>query len=76
MDAILFDVSATVSGRTVTRDALTAISDAARTALVAQTGVDLDTEGVNLVRYQQAFQASGRVIQVASTLFDSLLQIR
>lgn len=76
MDAILFDVSATVSGRTVTRDALTAISDAARTALIAQTGVDLDTEGVNLVRYQQAFQASGRVIQVASTLFDSLLQIR
>jgi len=76
MDAILFDVSATVSGRTVTRDALTAISDAARTALVAQTGVDLDTEGVNLVRYQQAFQASGRVMQVASTLFDSLLQIR
>ena len=76
MDAILFDVSATVSGRTVTRDALATISDAARTALVAQTGVDLDTEGVNLVRYQQAFQASGRVMQVASTLFDSLLQIR
>jgi flagellar hook-associated protein 1 FlgK len=76
MDAILFDISATVSGRTVTRDALTTISDAAKTALSAQTGVDLDTEGVNLVRYQQAFQASGRVMQVASALFDSLLQIR
>ena len=76
MDAILFDISATVSGRTVTRDALTTISDAAKTALIAQTGVDLDTEGVNLVRYQQAFQASGRVMQVASTIFDSLLQIR
>ena len=76
MDAILFDVSASVSGRTVTRDALATISNAAKTALVAQTGVDLDTEGVNLVRYQQAFQASGRVMQVASTIFDSLLQIR
>lgn len=76
MDAILFDISATVSGRTVTRDALTTISDAAKTALSAQTGVDLDTEGVNLVRYQQAFQASGRVMQVAASLFDSLLQIR
>lgn len=76
MDAILFDISATVSGRTVTRDALATISDAARTALSAQTGVDLDTEGVNLVRYQQAFQASGRVMQVAASLFDSLLQIR
>ncbi len=76
MDAILFDVSATVSGRTVTRDALTTISEAAKTALIAQTGVDLDTEGVNLVRYQQAFQASGRVMQVASTIFESLLQLR
>ncbi|OYU33147.1 flagellar hook-associated protein FlgK [Novosphingobium sp. PASSN1] len=76
MDAILFDVSASVSGRTVTRDALATISSAARTALSAQTGVDLDAEGVNLVRYQQAFQASGRVMQVASSLFDSLLQIR
>lgn len=76
MDAILFDISATVSGRTITRDALATISDAAKTALSAQTGVDLDTEGVNLVRYQQAFQASGRVMQVASSLFDSLLQIR
>ena len=76
MDAILFDVSASVSGRTVTRDALATISSAAKTALAAQTGVDLDTEGVNLVRYQQAFQASGRVMQVAASLFDSLLQIR
>jgi flagellar hook-associated protein 1 FlgK len=76
MDAILFDISASVAGRTITRDALATISSAARTALSAQTGVDLDTEGVNLVRYQQAFQASGRVMQVASNLFDSLLQIR
>jgi flagellar hook-associated protein 1 FlgK len=76
MDAILFDVSGSVAGRTVTRDALTTISDVAKNALSAQTGVNLDTEGVNLVRYQQAFQASGRVMQVASTIFDSLLQIR
>ncbi|MDF8334267.1 flagellar hook-associated protein FlgK [Novosphingobium cyanobacteriorum] len=76
MDAILFDVSATVSGRTVTRDALKTISDAAATALSAQSGVDLNTEAVNLVRFQQAFQASGRVMQVAADLFDTLLQIR
>lgn len=75
MDGILFDISATVSGRKVTREALTTISDAAKTALSAQTGVDLDTEGVNLVRYQQAFQASGRIMQVAASIFDSLLQI-
>lgn len=76
MDDIIFDISATVNGRKITRDALKTISDSAKTALAAQSGVDLDTEAVNLVRYQQAFQASGRVMQVATTLFDTLLNIR
>ena len=76
MDSILFDISSTVSGRTVTRDTLKTISDSAKTTLAAQAGVDLDTEAVNLVRYQQAFQASGRVMQVASNIFDTLIGIR
>ena len=76
MDALLFDVSSTVSGRTVTRDALATIADGSRVALQAQAGVSLDDEAVNLVRYQQAFQASGRVMQVASDIFDTLLGIR
>lgn len=76
MDSILFDVSSAVSGRTVTRDALKTISDSAKTTLAAQSGVDLDSEAVNLVRYQQAFQASGRVMQVASNIFDTLIGIR
>jgi len=33
-------------------------------------------EAVNLIRYQQAFEASGRVMQVASDLFDTILGIR
>ena len=45
-------------------------------SLQAQAGVDLDAEAVNLVRFQQAFQASGRVMQVASDIFDSILGIR
>ncbi|WP_225009489.1 flagellar hook-associated protein FlgK [Novosphingobium percolationis] len=76
MDQVLFDISATVNGRKITRDALKTISDSASTALAAQSGVDLDTEAANLVRYQQAFQASGRIMQVATTLFDTLLNIR
>ena len=76
MDGILFDVSATVAGRTVTRDALKTISDSARITLSSQSAVSLDTEAANLLRFQQAFQASSRVMQIASTLFDTLLQIR
>lgn len=76
MDALIFDISGTVAGRTITRDALATIATTAKIALEAQSGVDLDQEAVNLVRYQQAFQASGRVMQVASDLFDTLLAIR
>jgi flagellar hook-associated protein 1 len=76
MDALLFDISGNVAGRTVTRDALTAIAGNASIALQAQAGVSLDHEAVNLIRYQQAFQASGKVMQVAATLFDTLLAIR
>ena len=76
MDDLLYQVSATVQARTTTRDALKTISDAAKTALSAQAGVDLDTEAINLTRFQQAFQASGRVMQVASNLFDTILAIK
>ena len=75
-DAALFAISSAVAGRTVTRDALQTIADSARATLDAQSGVDLDAEAVNLIRFQQAFQASGRAMQVASTLFDTLLAIR
>lgn len=38
--------------------------------------MSLDDEAANLIRFQQAFQASGKVIQVAGELFDTLLAIR
>jgi len=76
MDGILFDVSGTLAGRNVTLGALQTIADTAKVALSAQSGVDLDQEAVNLVRFQQAFQASGKVMQVASDIFDTLLAIR
>jgi len=76
MDKTIFDISSTVQGRTISRDALVTIANNAKIALSAQAGVDLDQEAVNLVRYQQAFQASGRIMQVASDIFDTLINIR
>lgn len=37
------------------------------------SGVNLDEEAANLVRYQQAYQAAAQVIATAGTLFDTLL---
>lgn len=39
----------------------------------SQVGVNLDEEAVNLVRYQQAYQASARAMQIAASLFEELL---
>lgn len=75
-DALIFDISGAVAGRSVTRDALRTIAASARVALDAQSSVDLDQEAGNLIRFQQAFQASSRVMQVASTIFDTLLGIK
>ena len=41
----------------------------------SESGVNLDEEEANLLRYQQAYQAAAKVMQTASTLFDTLLAI-
>lgn len=38
------------------------------------SGVNLDEEAADLIRFQQAYQAASRVIQVAGRLFDEVLQ--
>jgi len=39
------------------------------------SGVNLDEEAANLMRYQQAYQAAAKVMQMASELFESLVAI-
>jgi flagellar hook-associated protein 1 FlgK len=39
------------------------------------SGVNLDEEAANLLKYQQAYQAAGKVMQIADTVFNALLQI-
>jgi flagellar hook-associated protein 1 FlgK len=52
------------------------IESAARSAQEAASGVDLDTEAAKLIRFQQAYQASSRIVQAARDIFDSILAIR
>lgn len=49
--------------------------DQAETERQKMSGVNLDEEAANLMRYQQAYQASAKVIQIAGSLFDELLGI-
>ena len=45
--------------------------EADRTAV---SGVNLDEEAARLIQYQQAYQASAKVLQIAQNIFDSLIQ--
>lgn len=49
--------------------------DQARQAQQSESGINLDEEAANLIRYQQAYQAAAKLIATASTMFDTLLQI-
>ena len=57
-------------------DAQTSILGGAVAARDAVSAVDLDAEAVELLRFQQAYQASARVIQVARETMQSILEIR
>lgn len=65
-----------------TRTAEAEANFASSSALVEQSksrrdsssGVNLDEEAANLIRFQQAYEASAQVISVARSLFDTLFQ--
>ncbi|KQM93276.1 hypothetical protein ASE70_14375 [Sphingomonas sp. Leaf22] len=65
-----------LNARKTIAEAQGAIRDSAVDARDSAAGVNLDQEAVNLMRFQQAYQASSRVIQVARETFDTLFAIR
>ena len=54
-------------------DAQRALRNQAEQAQQSVSGVNLDEEAANLLRFEQSYQASARVIAVADTLFQTLL---
>jgi flagellar hook-associated protein 1 FlgK len=49
--------------------------DHATQALQSTSGVNLDEEAANLLRFQQAYQASAKVLQIATKVFDEILAL-
>jgi flagellar hook-associated protein 1 FlgK len=75
MNNILTDISGSVQGATTTQTTLQTLSSAAAASLSAEAGVNLNNEAVNLVQFQQAFQASGKVMQTASDIFTAIYNL-
>lgn len=59
----------------VTNASETKLLEQATAAQQSESGVNLDEEAANLLRYQQAYQAAGKLMQIASQLFDTLLAL-
>jgi flagellar hook-associated protein 1 len=51
------------------------VLDYAMSDQASVSGVNLDEEAANMIRYQQAYQASAKVIAAAQTIFQSLLEL-
>ncbi|MFP4245216.1 MAG: flagellar basal body rod C-terminal domain-containing protein, partial [Ectothiorhodospira sp.] len=57
----------------VAADAQARLLEDAQAQRDSVSGVNLDEEAANLMRHQQAYQASAQVISITNTLFDTLI---
>lgn len=60
----------------IAKSALTVVHDQAVSTRDQVSGVSLDNEAADLIRYQQAYQAAAKILQISSQLFDTVLQVR
>lgn len=83
-DASLSDAYAGLVGEVGNRTNIVQVNREAREGLQAQlrqvqqsqSGVNLDEEAANLIKYQQFYQANAKVIETGATILDSLLALR
>jgi flagellar hook-associated protein 1 FlgK len=68
-------VGSSVQTNKLSLTAAEANKDAAESALSEFSGVSLDDEAAHLLEFQQAYQASARLLQTARELFQSLIEV-
>ena len=59
----------------ISQTALKVVNEQAIKSRDQVSGVSLDKEAADLIRYQQAYQASAKVLQIASQLFEAVLRV-
>lgn len=59
----------------VAGEAQQALLEQSQQARDSLSGVNLDEEAANLLRYQQAYQASAKMLEIGTRLFDTILSI-
>lgn len=72
---LVTQVGASVRSNDIALEAAQSSRDAAREAEMSFSGVNLDSEAAALLEYQQAYQASARVLSTARELFQTLMDV-
>ncbi|MFW6346826.1 MAG: flagellar basal body rod C-terminal domain-containing protein, partial [Halomonas sp.] len=73
---LVSDVGNRTNTAQVNLDARQGLSEQLKAVQQSDSGVNLDEEAANLLRYQQFYAANARVIDTASTIFDTILGLR
>ncbi len=71
----LSDIGVRVQSGITAADISDAVAGQTELSRSAQAGVNLDEEAANLIRYQQSYQAAAKMLQVAQSIFDTLLDV-
>ena len=70
----LADIGVRVQGGKTASTMSTAVANQAESARANQAGVNLDEEAARLIQFQQSYQAAAKILQVAQSIFDTMLQ--
>jgi flagellar hook-associated protein 1 FlgK len=69
---LVSSIGVNTSGINASLDAQQIIYDDSQAAVDSLSGVNLDEEAANLVKYQQAYQAAAQMIRVTQSMMDTL----
>lgn len=68
------DIGVRVQRAQVLSDMSASVAESAQQAVSSVSGVNLDEEAARLIQFQQSYQAAAKVLQIAQSIFDTLLQ--
>ncbi len=67
------NIGVRVQGAQSTADISGAVAAQAEASRSSSSGVNLDEEAARLIQYQQSYQAAAKILQIAQSVFDTLL---
>lgn len=73
--SVLADIGVRISAASAASDMSASVASDAKNAVASKAGVNLDEEAARLLQFQQSYQAAARVLQVAQSVFDTLLSV-